>query len=140
MLSEITLRIPQNLFARAKQLTRKRSEESPTELLDVLDQILASADINETDTEVEEYGMEDDPALRREMQAYVAMHPMLKKAYFGKHVAILQGKLIDSDDDYDTLTRRIDARYPDRFVWISTVEQEPIQTLGFRSPRLEQVG
>jgi hypothetical protein len=139
MVSEVTLKIPRNLFARAKQLTQDQSEKSPDELLEVLNRILASVESNES-VATEEYGVEDDPALRREMQAYIAMHPMLKKTHFGKHVAIFQAKLIDSDDDYEALTRRIDARYPDQFVWISTVEEEPIQTLVFRSPRLEQVG
>ena len=138
MLSEVTLKIPRNLFARAKQLTQDQSEKSPDELIEVLDQILASVESKESGISEEEHGMED-PALQREMQAYIAIHPMLKKTHFGKHVAIFQAKLIDSDDDYEALTRRIDARYPDQFVWISTVEDEPIQTLVFRSPRLEQV-
>lgn len=138
MLSDVTLKIPRNLFARAKQLTQEQSERSPDELIEVLDRILALAESIESATGEEEYATEDDPALQREMQAYIALHPMLKKTHLGKHVAIFQAKLIDADDDYESLTRRIDARYPDQFVWVSTVEEEPIQTLVFRSPRLEQ--
>jgi hypothetical protein len=139
MVSQVTLRIPRNLFTRAKQLTQSQSEKSTDELINVLDQILASVESIETDVDTDD-GLEADPALKREMQAFIAMHPSLKKTHFGKHVAIYQGRLIDSDDDYNALTRRIDARYPDRFVWISTVEDEPIKTLVFRSPRIEQVG
>lgn len=140
MLSQVTLKIPSKLFTRAKQLTQPQSAKSAAELVDVLAQILASVELVEPGIAAEDDGMEDDAALAREMQAYIAMHPLLKQTHFGKHVAIYEGKLIDSDDDYDTLTRRIDAHYPDQFVWVSTVEEEPIKTLVFRSPRLEQVG
>lgn len=72
-----------------------------------------------------------------EMQAYIALHPMLKEKYFGQYVALYQGKLIDHDPDHEALYTRIDAQYPDEFVWISPVEEEAIPTLVFRSPRLE---
>jgi hypothetical protein len=139
MLSQVTLRIPGNLFTRAKQLTQVRKEKSTDELVDLLDQILASAESSATEIEAED-GAEEDPAVAREMQAYIALHPILKKTHFGQHVAIYAGQLIDSDEDYDTLTRRIDLQYPDQFVWVSTVEDEPIKTFVFRSPRLEEVG
>lgn len=140
MLSQVILRIPGNLFTRAKQLTQVRKEKSTDELVDLLDQILASAESSETEMDGEEDWGENDPALTREMQAYIAMHPLLKKTHFGQHVAIYEGRLVDSDQDYDTLTRRIDTQYPDQFVWVSTVDKEPIKTIVFRSPRLEQVG
>ncbi len=139
MVTQVTLRIPSNLYTRAKQLTQGQSAESAAELVDILDQILASAENSETGIDAEEIDLEDDPALKREMLAYIAIHPRLKKTHLGKHVAIFQGRLVDSDDDYAALTRRIDGDYPDQFVWVSTVEEEPIKTLVFRSPRLEQV-
>jgi hypothetical protein len=139
MLSQVILKISGNLFTRAKQLTQVRKQKSTDELVDLLDQILASAEHSAAEME-EEPWVDDDPALEREMQAYIAMHPALKKTHFGQHVAIYEGRLIDADPDYDTLTRRIDARYPEQFVWVSTVEEEPIKTFVFRSPRLEQVG
>jgi hypothetical protein len=140
MLSQVTLKIPNNLFMRAKQLTQGQSKQSTTELVAVLDQIWASAEDDVAGIEEANDLTEQDPVLAHEMQAYITLHPMLKKTHLGKHVAIYQGRLVDIDDDYDTLTRRIDARYPDQFVWISTVEEEPIKTLAFRSPRLEPIG
>lgn len=140
MLSQVTLKIPSNLFAHAKQLTQGQSEKSAVELVDILDQILASAVSNETEIAAEDDRTDEDPAFNREMQAFIVLHPTLKKTHFGKHVAIFQGRLIDSDDDYDALTRRIDKCHPDHFVWVSTVEEEPIKTFVFRSPRLEQAG
>ena len=119
MLSQVTLKIPNNLFMRAKQLTQGQSKQSTTELVAVLDQILASAEDDVAGIEEANDLTEQDPVLAHEMQAYITLHPMLKKTHLGKHVAIYQGRLVDIDDDYDTLTRRIDARYPDQFVWIS---------------------
>ncbi len=72
-----------------------------------------------------------------EMQAYIALHPMLKEKYLGQYVAIYRGKLIDHDPHHEALYKRIDAQYPDDFVWISLVEEEAIPTLAFRSPRIE---
>jgi hypothetical protein len=138
MAADVTLTIPNHLFNQAKQLTQRRRAQSADELVDLLDQILASADQHEADPE-EEAEIPVDPAVAYEMQAYIAMHPRLKQTHLGKHVAIYKGKLIDTDEDYDSLTRRIDAQYPDRFVWIATVEEEPIKTFVFRSPRLEMV-
>ena len=138
MSSHVTLRIPDNLFTRAKRLTQGQKGKSTDELVDVLDQILAS--VAETASEIDDDAwLDEDPAVTREMQAYLALHPMLKKTHFGKHVAIYNEKLIDADADYDTLTRRIDAQYPDRFVWIATVSEDPIQTFVLRSPRLEEI-
>jgi hypothetical protein len=79
---------------------------------------------------------EEDAAVEREMQAYIALHPMLKEKYLGQHVAIYDGQLIDVDEDFDALYRRIDVQYPDEFVWLATVEEEAMPTLVFRSPRL----
>ncbi|MEZ4663878.1 MAG: hypothetical protein R2911_40615 [Caldilineaceae bacterium] len=139
MLSQVTLKISSSLFTRAKQLAQGQSEQSAAELVDVLDQILAAAEHGEIELDQQDDEAEDDTALQREMQAYIAMHPQLKKTHYGKHVAIYESRLIDSDGDYDALTRRIDDKYPDQFVWISTVEDEPIKTIVFRSPRLEPV-
>lgn len=139
MPSHVTLIIPDNLFTRAKRLTQMKKDKSTDELVDVLDQILASVAETAADLDEEEW-LDEDPAVTREMQAYIALHPTLKKSHFGQHVAVYNEKLIDADADYDTLTRRIDAQYPDRFVWITTVAEDPIQTFIFRSPRLEEAG
>lgn len=105
MLSQVTLKIPNNLFMRAKQLTQGQSKQSTTELVAVLDQILASAEDDVAGIEEANDLTEQDPVLAHEMQAYITLHPMLKKTHLGKHVAIYQGRLVDIDDDYDTLTR-----------------------------------
>ena len=78
---------------------------------------------------------EEDPDVEREMQAYIRLHPQLKEKYIGQYVAIYQGQLVDYDTNYGTLLDRVDSRYPDVFVWVTPVEEEPIGTIVFRSPR-----
>jgi hypothetical protein len=78
---------------------------------------------------------EPDEAAEREMQAYIALHPVLKQEYFGKHVAIHGGRVVDVDDNFDALFDRVDRTYPDEFVWLSQVKEEPIDIFTVRSPR-----
>lgn len=79
--------------------------------------------------------MDEDGTVEREMQAYITIHATLAEKYLGQYVAVLDGHLIDVDSEYDAFYERIDAQYPDLFVWMTKIEEEPIPTLGFRSPR-----
>lgn len=129
MLEQITVTIPQKLYRRVRDLARARNQPVDDVLADVLEQALPADYSSPIDIE--------DDAVVREMQAYIQMHPLLKKKYLGQHVAILNGQLIDVDEDYGALYERIDAKYPAQFVWMATIEDEPMPTLVFRSPRLE---
>lgn len=73
-------------------------------LVELLDQALPPDDKRDVDDE--------ETAVKREMQAYIDLHPILKEKYLGQHVAIFGGKLIDVDKDYGALYQRIDAQYP----------------------------
>lgn len=131
MAEQINISIPQTLYRRVRELARARKQPVDDVLVEVLDQALPPDDESEiTDEEV---------AVEREMQAYIALHPMLKEKYLGQHVAIFGGQLVDADEDYGALYERIDVQYPDQFVWLATVEEEAMPTLVFRSPRLEPV-
>ena len=110
-------------------MARVRNQPVDDVLVEVLDQALPS---NE-----EFLNSAEDDAVEKEMRAFVEMHPMLKEKYLGQHVAIFDGQLIDVDEDYGTLYKRIDAKYPDQFVWLATITNDPMPTLVFRSPRLE---
>lgn len=52
-------------------------------------------------------------------------------------MAIYNGRLIDSDEQYGALFERIDAYYPDKFVWMTQVKDNAIETLFVRSFRVE---
>jgi hypothetical protein len=129
MIEQITVSIPQKLYQRVRELARLRNQPVDDVLVDVLDRALPVDEPYPSNDE--------DNAMEREMQAFIQMHPVLKKKYLGQHVAIFGSQLIDMDEDYAALYERIDAQYPDQFVWMATVEDEPIPTLVFRSPRLE---
>ncbi len=74
--------------------------------------------------------------LRVEFEHYQAMHAELKPSYFGQHVAIHEGKLVDHDLDPAALVRRVRERFGRIPVLITQVEDEPIQEYVIRSPRL----
>jgi hypothetical protein len=128
MIEQITISIPQTLYRRARELARSRNRPVDDVLVELLDQVLPPDENEAVDDE--------ETAVKREMQAYITLHPMLKEKYLGQHVAIYEGKLIDVDQDYGALYQRIDAQYPNEFVWLATVEEEAMPTLVFRSPRL----
>lgn len=129
MTEYINVSISQTLYRRARKLAHARNKPVDDVLAEVLNEALPVND--ELDL------VNEDAAIEREMQAYITMHAALKEKYFGQHVAILGGQLIDVDADYDALYSRIDAQYPDQFVWLTEVEEEPVPTLVFRSPRFE---
>ena len=128
MIEQISVSIPQRLYQRVRKLAHARNQPVDDVLVEVLDRALTANDSPS--------GGEEE-AVEREMQAFIEMHPMLKENYPGQHVAILGGELIDVDEDYGALYKRIDAQYPDQFVWMATVTDHPMPTLVFRSPRLE---
>ncbi len=137
MAEQVTISIPQTLYRRARELARSRNQSVDDVLVDVLNEALPpdpGLDNGAEDAAAEDAAAED-AAVEREMRAYIALHPMLKEKHLGQHVAIFNGQLIDIDEDYGALYERIDAQYPDQFVWLATVEEEPLPTLVFRSPR-----
>jgi len=71
-----------------------------------------------------------------ESQAYQAMHPGLKQDYFGQHVAIHNGQLVDHDADAMTLLRRIRQRFGRLPVLITQVEEEPVREYVIHSTQL----
>ena len=137
MNAQITLNLPDRLYKRVKSLAQARQQGIAEAIADYLDNHLpmTEAEIAHVSS-ISEQTIELEPT--PEMQAFIAMHPMLKKNYFGRYVAIYKGKLIDHDTNHEALYLRIDQQYPDEFVWISPVEEEPIPTMVFLSPRIEQ--
>ena len=71
-----------------------------------------------------------------EFEHYKSMHAELKASYFGQHVAIYEGRLVDHDPDASALVRRIRQRLGRAPVLITQVEDEPVPEYVIRSPRL----
>jgi hypothetical protein len=114
-------------YERVQQWAKLRQQNVGEAIATIVDESLADSSFISP--------AEDDPDVEREMEAYIRLHPQLKEEYKDRYVAIYQGKLIDYDDDYGKLLERIDSRYPDVFVWVTPVEEEPISTIVWRSPR-----
>jgi hypothetical protein len=84
MIEQITVSIPQKLYRWVRDLARVRNQPVDDVLADVLEQALPADKSSPNNSE--------DDAVEREMQAFIQMHPMLKKKYLGQHVAIHNGQ------------------------------------------------
>lgn len=133
-MTTVVLDLPDEVYERAQHLAQVRQQEVNIVIAEVLDDALP---LTELEIEIDDW-TEEDAALDREMQAYIAMHSQLKAKYFGQHVAVYGGQLIDHDQDFDALYGRVRKQHPDEIVWISTVKAEPIETIYIRSPRFVQ--
>lgn len=135
MSAQVSITLSEALSKRIRQLAQQHQEEIVVLVERVLDEALPIP-VNQA---MRSDFSEPDEQADAEMQAYVAMHPLLKATQYGKHVAILNGKLIDADDDFDALFDRVHAAYPHQFVWMSKVGDEPIETFTVRSPRFTPI-
>lgn len=139
MTEQFTITIPESLYRRARALAQSRHRSFDVFIADALDRGLhqaAAEDAYESPFATEG---EDSEKLTRETAAYEAMHDQLIAEYFGKHVAIYNGQLVDHDPDLLTLVGRIDALYPDEVVLIKQVAPLPERVLRVYSPRLERI-
>jgi len=117
-------------YRRVKKWAESRQQDMGAAIAEYLTHTLPTTD------EVVVPPAEADPQIEQEKAAYLQLFPQLKRQYAGQYVAIHGGELVDHDADYGALFERIDERYPDTFVWLTRVADEPIRTLSFRSPRL----
>jgi biotin synthase-related radical SAM superfamily protein len=114
---QITLTISEKLYERARQLAQRRQQDIVDVLNDVLDEGLSRVDTA---------SLQIDSDIEREKAAFLKMHVMLRQQYAGQHVAIYNGELIDHDEDGIALSQRIYARFPDKFVWITPIQEKPL--------------
>lgn len=140
MTAQAIVELPAALYDRVQRLAQRRQQAIPELIAEALDFAEENRFMDEFasaatfDTAVDDWS-EPDEAVEREMQAYVAMHLQLKRQFLGKYVAIYGGQLIDMDDNFEDLYTRIDAKFPEEFVWLTPVEEEAIPTIVVRSPR-----
>ncbi|GIK73288.1 MAG: hypothetical protein BroJett021_22760 [Chloroflexota bacterium] len=134
MSTTVILKLEEVTYQRARRLADTQQQAVADALAAWIEATLPAED-GETIHEAVTAG-ESDEAVIREMAAYLELHPQLRTQYLGQYVAIRNGRLIDHDDSYDRLFDRIDVAFPDEFVWLTRVEQEPLTTLTYRSPRI----
>ncbi len=80
----------------------------------------------------------DREKIRAEAEAFRSMHAELAEKYLGQYVAIHNGKVIDHDEDFQSLHSRIRQRFGRQPVLLRRVEAEPERVWLFRSPRFER--
>lgn len=76
----------------------------------------------------------------REQRIYERRHGALLAQYGGRYIAMLGGKVIDHDTDRLVLRRRVRKQHGDKAIFFTLVEDDPVQTIWMRSPRLEVNG
>lgn len=76
--------------------------------------------------------------IKAEAEAFCSMHAELAEKYLGQYVAIHDGKVVDHDEDFQTLHSRIRQLFGRQPVLLRQVEIEPERVLTFHSPRLER--
>ncbi len=135
MENEIVLRLPAPLYQRARALANRRHQKLTEMVLDIFVEALPF--VEEGENPIIDL-TEPDEAMDREMAAYIALHPQLKKTHLGQYVAVYQGKLIDQDVQLEKLSARVRAAYPQVTIWITRVEPEAIPIRRFPSVRLLQ--
>ena len=130
----VTIRLDDPVYRRARRLAETQQQNVADALAGWLAETLPPVEGEQVYTPPVVDG--EDAAIQREMASFIALHSQLKEDYFGKFVAVHGGVVVDVDESLSVLHRRVRAHYGDEFVWISKVEDEPIPTLTFRSPRL----
>lgn len=75
-------------------------------------------------------------AIDQEQRAFESQHSGLLNQYRGRYIAMIGGQVVDDDQDRMALRRRIRQKYGSSPVLITSVEDEAVQTIRVRSPRL----
>lgn len=75
--------------------------------------------------------------IEAEVRVYESMHAELVRTHLGRYVALHRGKLVDFDEDFQTIHQRIRQRYGHEAVLIRRVEALAQPELLFRSPKFE---
>ncbi len=125
MTTRIVVDLPDHVYRRIESLAR----QSQREVQDVVAEVVARS--------VQPFPVDANrEAMLREAAAFREMHPTLWRNYPGRHVAILDGQLVDHDQDPIALLQRVRQNYPGRTVLRRKVGPAPEKVLQFRSPRI----
>jgi hypothetical protein len=79
----------------------------------------------------------DGLKLDAEIEAFDRMFAQLQERFLHQFVAIHNGEVFDTDEDFEILFLRVQARLGNTVVLIRQVNDAPVQEWHFRGPRLE---
>lgn len=80
---------------------------------------------------------EEEAAIARETEHFIARHAELLEQYRGTYIAMKDGAVVDHDHDRLALYERVAAMWGDTPVLVTPVREQPIQGFVIRSPRLD---
>ncbi|MGC9349890.1 MAG: DUF5678 domain-containing protein [Anaerolineae bacterium] len=81
---------------------------------------------------------QEKKAIHKETEAFWAMHPTLVDEYSGRHVAIYNARVVDSDEDVAALVSRVRHRFGNAPVLIAPVRAEGRRDLIWRGGHLDR--
>ncbi len=114
MSSGMTLTIPQQLYERVQRIAQRQQRNVDEIAREALEQVVSHWEVPSVNQKKE-----------REKEAFRQLHAALLEKYAGEYVAIHGGKLVDHDVDRAALFARIEQKYPDQFVLLRPVRQNP---------------
>ncbi len=131
--------LPDRLLARLRQTAHQDGLSLPLLFEQMLDTYLRSRrqsnPENGADLIEDPQASERSDPMERKIAAFQQIHASLLKRYRGEYVAIYQGQLVDHDNDKVALLERIEQTYPNKFVLMRPVQEQPEREFYFRSPR-----
>jgi hypothetical protein len=106
----LTFPVPDRIYQKAERMAQIEERPVTDVLCEHIEWVFSPFHINK-----------DRPIMQREVAAYEAMHAKLWKQYPNKYIAMLQGQVVDHDDDVVALLERRRKKYPNDVVLIRQV-------------------
>lgn len=103
----------------------------------------AAAQTNSTVNELASTALSDyldrlaEQKISMESRAFETMYPELAAKYYGKFVAIHEGRVVDNDTDFEAIFLRVQARFGQTPVLIRQVTDAPVPEYRASRPGLE---
>ena len=120
-----TLSIPRSLYERAKRIAQSQQREVADVVAEALEHSLPTMEAERRESSDRE----------RKKTTFHHLHPKLWQQYPHEYVAVTGGKMVDHDANRAALLERIENKYPDAFVLIRQVREEPEIVYEYRSVR-----
>lgn len=114
MNTQATLTIPRPLYERARLFAKNQRRDVAEVVTEVLEHAFPPVELAEL-----------SPEQQAEVDAFHRLHSWLLEHFAGEYAAIYHGELVDHDADFAALLQRIEDRFPEQFVLIRPVRQEP---------------
>jgi hypothetical protein len=124
MSTNVTLEIPEQLYERARQVAQDQHRDVSAVVAQVLENGLPA---------IESDG--SSPEIKQEIAAFHRLHPKLWSNYPGEYAAVFKEELVDHDADRAALLQRIEINFPNDFVLVRPILEEPEITYHNRSIR-----